>query len=359
MTITDIANQRLHNQHLLEPLKQPADVVRWFGAMQAQDYIGAKWAIGLRCKTTDAAVTKAFNDGKILRTHALRPTWHFVAAEDIRWIQELTGPRVHAFNKYYYRKLGIDEAVMAKARKLLVQALKGGNHLTKTEIAKVLTDGGLGIEGLGFGYVLMYAELDGLICSGAMKGKQQTYALLEERAPQAKSLPRDKALVELTRRFFTAHGPAQIIDFAWWSSLTTADIKQGIELAKLKSTEVGGKTYYYAAEAPTTIPSPVAHLLPNYDEYFIVYKDRAAFSSQRTFKVSRHPSYEDLSYHLLTIDGQLAGGWKRNITAKSFTVTLNPFIQFSPQQQKALDAAAERLNDFTGLPITMRRSETD
>lgn len=355
MTIADIANQRLHNQHLLSDAGSPEEVVRSLAAIQAQDFVGAKWAIGLRSKTTDTAIQKLFDKGKILRTHALRPTWHFVAARDIRWIQELTAPRVHAFNKYYYKKLGVDDATVEKSNKLLSGALKGGNQLTKAEIVKIFTNGGLeDLKGLRFSYMLMYAELEALICSGAMQGKQHTYALLEERAPQAKSMPREKALAELTQRFFTAHGPAQIADFAWWSSLTTAEIKQGILLTKLKSADVDGKTYYFAEETPTTIPSPIAHFLPNYDEYFIAYKNRDAFSAGRTFKISRQPSYEDLSYHLLAIDGQLAGGWKREITAKSFTVNLNPFTAFTPVQQKALDTAIKRLSDFTGLPVDLQ-----
>lgn len=354
MTITDIANQRLHNQHLLEDANSPVEVVRSLGAVQAQDFAGGKWAIGLRCNTTDTAVQKLFDEGKIFRTHALRPTWHFVAAEDIRWIQELTAPRVHAFNQYYYKKLGVDEATIKKANKVLVEALRGGNQLTKAEVAKQLASAGINASGLRAGYVLIHAELEGLICSGAMQGKQHTYALLEERAPPAKTMPRDKALAELTRRFFTAHGPAQITDFAWWSSLTTADIKQGIELAKLKSIAAEGKTYYFSIEAPTTIPSPIAHLLPNYDEYFIAYKDRSAFSTERAFKVSRHPSYEAVSSHLLAIDGQLAGGWKRDIAAKSFTIKLKPFIEFTSQQQAALDAAAKRLQQFINLPVQIQ-----
>lgn len=353
MTTADIANQRLHNQHLLENSRSPINVVRSLGAVQAQDFVGAKWAVGLRCNTTDAAVQKLFDDGKILRTHALRPTWHFVAAEDIRWIQELTAPRVHAFNRYYYKKLGIDEAAVNKSRKLLVDALKGSNQLTRDQIAKIFAENGLGAQGLGVGYLIIYAELEGLICSGAMQGKQHTYALLAERAPHAKSMPRDKALAELTRRFFTTHGPAQIADFAWWSSLTIAEIKEGITLAKLKNIEVGGKTYYFAKEASNTISSPIAHLLPNYDEYFIAYKDRTAFSAGRTFKVSRQPSYEDLSYHLLAIDGQLAGGWKRVVTAKQFTVRLNSFGKFTAGQQQALKTATKRLKDFMGLPVTI------
>lgn len=351
MTIEDLAAQRLHNQHLLQNLQKPEDVVSWLGAVQAQDFTGGKWAIGLRCDTTDQAVTKAFNDGKILRTHILRPTWHFVSAEDIRWIQELTAPRVHGYNKYYNKKLGVDEPLIKKAIKVLTAALKGNNHLTKAEIAKHFTAAGLeDVGGLRFTYILAYAELEALICSGAMQGKQQTYALVEDRAPHAKSMPREKALAELTRRFFASHGPAQIADFAWWSSLSTADIKQGIELAKLKNVEIEGKTYYFAKPASSDIPSPIAHLLPNYDEYFIAYKDRSAFSN---FKMVYKTSFDDLSYHLLALDGQLAGGWKRKITPKQFEISLKLFVKLTAEQKKALAIATERLHKFTGLPVTI------
>ncbi|HZM64236.1 MAG TPA: winged helix DNA-binding domain-containing protein [Candidatus Saccharimonadales bacterium] len=350
MTISELAGARLYNQHLLKDIASPQAVVRSLAAIQSQDFTGGKWAIGLRCKTTEAAVQKLFDNGEILRTHALRPTWHFVAPQDIRWIQALTGPRVHAFNKYYYKKVGLDETLLQKTNKLLTTVLRGGNQLTRTELAKVFTKAGLGeVTGLRFGYILIYAELESLICSGAMQGKQHTYALVEDRAPQAISMPRSKALAELTKRFFTAHGPAQIADFAWWSSLTVADIKQGIELAKLKTTEIEGKTYYYAKDVPSTIPSPIAHLLPNYDEYFIAYKNRTAFSPR--FKMSRKPEYADMSYHLLAMDGQMAGGWKREINKNGFILKLTPFIDFTPGQKKALAAAAARLSRFAGLPV--------
>lgn len=354
MTSADIITQRLYSQHLLEKLDTPSNVVRSFGAVQAQDFAGAKWALGLRSNTTDAGIAADFNEGKILRTHALRPTWHFVAPEDIRWILELTGPRVHAFNKYYYKKTGGDEATMKKASGILQKALQGGKQLMRTELADALEIGGISDpKGLRLIYILMYAELEGLICSGALRGKQHTYALIDERAPQAKSLPHDEALAELTRRYFTSHGPAQIQDFAWWSSLTIAEIKRGIEIVGLKSQEVDGKTYYFTDQAEARVLSPLVHLLPIYDEYFVAYKDREIFSQSRTFKLLREPTYEDLSYQIVTLDGQLAGGWKRKATAKQLTVELNMFAHFNASQAEALDQAANGLKEFIGLPVVM------
>lgn len=335
-------------------MNNPIEVVRSLCAVQAQDYTGAKWALGMRCNTTDEQVTRLFNEGKILRTHILRPTWHFVAAEDLRWLQAITKPRVHAINKYYYKKLGLDEPTIKKTNTSLVKALSGGNHLTKVEIGKIFEEAGLGA--LALGYVLIYAELEAIICSGVMKGKQQTYALVEERIPQTKPLSYEDGLLECTRRFFTGHGPAQIKDFAWWASLPIAEVKKGIELAQLKPLEVDSKTYFTIGTTGSAIPSPVVHLLPNYDEYFISYKDREAFSSGvRAYKVLRQPGYEDLFYHLVALDGQLVGGWKRQISAKEFTVTLNLFTDLTAGQEAALQRSLDQLQDFVGLPVQVER----
>lgn len=279
MTFADIAAQRLHNQHLLKPLGSPKAVLRLFGAMQAQDFQATKWAIGLRCNTTDQKLTELFNKGKILRTHMLRPTWHFVLPEDIRWIQMLTAPRVHAFNKHYYKKMNLDEATLKKGADVLAQALEGGKQLKRDEVQAAYLRAGIKASGLRLAYLVMYAQLENIICSGAMQGKQHTVALTSERAPHAKKLSYDEALRELAKRFFTIHGPATIKDFAWWSSLLAADIKRGIELAGLESIEVGNQTFYFAKKSSTRTPSPVLHLLPNYDEYAIAYKERRPYNS--------------------------------------------------------------------------------
>jgi len=352
MTLTDIAALRLHNQFLLEGLDDPATVVRRLGAVQAQDFTGAKWAVGLRSKdTTDEAITKLFNEGKILRTHMLRPTWHFVAPEDIRWMQALTAPRVHVFNRYYYKKEGLDEATLRKGTKVLEQSLKGGNHLTRTEVGAVFRGGGIDAGGLKLACMIMYAELEAVVCSGALKGKQHTLALVSERAPEARSLPRERALKEFVTRYFTAHGPATVQDLAWWSSLSIADVKHGIELAGLQPIEVEGKSFYSARQVRSTVPSPLVHLLPNYDELLIAYKDRSAAGQ---VVLDKTPAPTDFFYHFVVLDGQLVGGWKRKL-GKSLTVELTLFMQLSSAQDKALDTAARRLEDFMQLPVELKR----
>lgn len=221
----DLVRRRFHNQKLARSrFHRPAEVVAWLGAIQAQDYAGAKWAIGLRSTgLRDAGIEQAFNEGAILRTHLMRPTWHFVTPADIRWILALTAPRVHAVNAYSYRKFGLDRGIFARSRVAFERALQGGKQLTRLELASVLGRAGIPAESLRLAYLMMQAELDGVICSGARRGNQFTYALLDERAPHVKNLEREEALAELTRRYLSSHGPATLSDYVWWSGLTARD----------------------------------------------------------------------------------------------------------------------------------------
>ena len=232
MSDPTIAHHRLRQQQLAAPrFPTPEEVVAWLGAVQAQDYLGAKWALGLRLpETTDAAIEQAFADGAILRTHVLRPTWHFVAPADIRWMQALTGGRVLAANGYMVRQHGLEEATFQRSNAALAGALTGGNFLTRNELGAALAAAGIHAEGNRLAYLVMRAELDALICSGPRRGKQFTYALLEERVPPAPALTPEEALAELTRRYFTGHGPATLQDFSRWSGLTVADARQGVDL---------------------------------------------------------------------------------------------------------------------------------
>src|SRR5260221_11504732 len=216
MTNLDIAHQRLHNQLITQRMfEKPGDVVQWLGAVQAQDYAAAKWALGLRMQgAIDESIEQAFADGTILRTHVMRPTWHFVTPADIRWMLALTAPRVNASNARYYRRLELDDAVFAKSNAVVTKALQGGNQLTRVELGAVLEQAGMATHDLlRLTYMVGRAELDGLICSGAKRGKQFTYALLDERAPQTKTLARDEALPELAKRYFTGYGPATLKDY--------------------------------------------------------------------------------------------------------------------------------------------------
>jgi hypothetical protein len=355
----DITRLRFHNQRLsATTFENPADVVGLLGAVQAQDYAGAKWALGQRMKdATDTTIEQAFTDGKFLRTHLLRPTWHFVTPADIRWMLELTAPRVHAANAYMYRKLELDDTIFRRSSTVLEKTLQGGRQLPRTELASAFKKAGIDTNGLRLGYFMMYAELEGLICSGARRGRQFTYALLEERVPPVKALKRAEGLAELTSRYFRSRGPATLQDFVWWSGLTMADAKQGMEM--VKSDFVGevmtGQTYWLASSvssAPSREKSPKAYLLPNYDEYFIGFKDRSAFGE--VVRQSNLPENSPgLLAHVIILEGQTIGGWKRTITKKAVIVELNLITNLTRVEKRAVAEAANRYAKFLDLPIEM------
>src|SRR6266568_1504898 len=267
MTHVDIAQQRLYNQLITrQTFEKAGDVVRWLCAVQAQDYAAAKWALGLRMQnSTDEIIEQAFAVGAILRTHVMRPTWHFVSPADIRWLLALTAPRVNAGNASWYRRLELDDALFIRSNAVLAKALQGGKQLTRAELVSVLQRAGIATDELQrFSYIIMRAELDGIVCSGARRGRQFTYALLDERAPQARMLDRDEALAELTMRYFTSRGPATLQDFVWWSGLTVADARTGLEMvtSQLMHDVVDGQKYWFSSStSPTNDLSQTVYLL--------------------------------------------------------------------------------------------------
>jgi hypothetical protein len=356
MPTINICNQRLVTQHLVtQRLEKASDVVQMLGAVQAQDYQGAKWALSQRARgLRDEEIEKELSDGAILRTHVLRPTWHFVTAGEIRWMLALTGPRVKALLGNYDRQLELDAKLLSRSRVLMMRALKGGKHLTRAELAKALQKGGVRSDGTQrLAHIVMHAELDGLICSGARRGKQFTYALLDERAPPTKDLSRDEALYALGMRYFATRGPATEDDFVWWSGLIKRDAKAFIESAggALQSETIAGRVYWFVPPVvKAKIKSPLVHLLSNFDEYFIGLRDRSAIHN--TLKASRvAASFNALSGHLITINGQLVGGWTRSFHGKAVAVALAPLTRLTGAEKLALNAQVARYADFLGMPL--------
>lgn len=360
MTSFDIRRQRLHNQHLArQTYQKPDDIVRHLGAVQAQDYPGATWALGMRLLgATDAGIEQAFTDGAILRTHVMRPTWHFVAPDDIRWLLSLTASRVHVANAFIYRQFELDHSSFALSNATIEDALRGGKHFTRTELASALERAGITAAGLRLGYIMMRAELDAIICSGPRRGKQFTYALLDERAPNARDLPHDEALAELTKRYFSSHGPATIQDFVWWSGLMVSDVKAGLEMSKSELTYevVDGQTYWFAPLAATSAPavdiSQTAYLLSTFDEYGIGYKDR---------KELLDPSYTERAGNLPTvpfsahiaIGGKILGAWKRTLTKREVILEAFYYRRLTEAESRALADEVDRYGSFLGLPATL------
>lgn len=358
----DIIAYRLHNQHLLQnKFSQAPEVVRSLGAVQSQDFGGAKWAIGLRSDgLTDPDVQRAFDDGAILRTHVLRPTWHFVAPEDIRWLLALTAPRVLAQMAYYDRQLELDGKILKKSNAVLIKALGEGKHLTRSELEPVYEKARIPAQGQRLGHLLMHAELDAVICSGPRKGKQFTYALLEERVPPAKVWVREQSLAELVTRYFRTRGPATLHDFAWWSGLTVAEAREGMEIVKsaFVSEAVDGQTYWFADSGPITGDTPIsAYLLPNYDEFFIGFKDRSAIGKVVENAGIRKDDAALLS-NIVILNGQVVGGWKRTLKQDSVLVEASLLTRLTVQQEKALLRAAENLGSFLQLPVSFMQKES-
>jgi hypothetical protein len=353
----DIAHWRMRNLRLSgDRFNRPEDVVQWLGAVQSQDYGPAKWSVGDRARdTTDAVIDKLFAEGTILRTHVLRPTWHFVLPEDIRWLQQVTGPRVHQLSAYYYRQLGLPLELREKCTALIADALKGENHLTRKELGAVLAGAGIAAEGNRLSYIVMHAELNGVVCSGPMRGKQHTYALIDERAPNARELTPDEALAELVLRYFTSHGPATIKDLVWWSSLTVASIKKGLAMVgnRLQHETIGGVTYWFADPPPESRPrSPTIHLLQGYDEYVVGYTE-SKYVLSVSGRAQQVPAMPPVPTGVLILDSQVAGFWKRTLTNDSVLIEAALFEPFDGVQSRELQAVADRHGEFLGLPATV------
>ena len=326
--------------------------------MQSQDYPGAAWGLAQRVgDRTLVDVTSHYDRGSILRTHAMRPTWHFVLPADIRALQALTGPRVHARNAAMYRRLEIDDrATWSRCRNAFVKALRDGQEKTRAELSGALRDAGIEAVGQRLAYIVMHAELDGLICSGAFRGKQFTYALLDEKAPPMTGFDRETARADLIRRYFASHGPALVRDFVWWSGLTTSDTKAGIASLgdRLRREEIDGKEYWSAADATTdaTVPPATVHLLPNYDEYLGSYADYEPIFDPA---LPRARTIADvLGVHIVVRDGFVVGGWRRAVGADAAMVTVTLLIRLTKEELGALDRAAAAFGRFLGLPIDLR-----
>lgn len=349
---------RLRNQRLSRStFRDPADAVAWFGAVQSQDYPGAKWGVALRTPgLTSRAFDRAFDEGRILRTHVMRPTWHFVPRADIRWMLSLTAPRIFAAMGSYFRRLGLDSRIVARTQSIFVRALRGGKALTRAELADELRRDGIDVKGQHLGAVVFHAELDQVLCSGPLRGGRFTYMLLDERAPDAAALDGEAARAELARRFFRSHGPATLKDFVWWSGLKAQEAREGIESIRgsLVEEKADG-TAYWMMPSRGAAPSSegTVYLLPNYDECFIAYKDRGHIRGLPTTRDA--PRGLDVYAHLLIVDGRVGGTWRRRDKGGAVRVSVTALRPLKRVHAKALAAQAERLERFLGLPVTIDR----
>ncbi|WEA02431.1 winged helix DNA-binding domain-containing protein [Mucilaginibacter sp. SJ] len=350
MTIRDIANLRVYNQHLNHnKFKNPEEVVGYMCAMQAQEYANAKWAIGLRMSSpSDKAVEKAMTTGAILRTHVLRPTWHFVLPQDIRWMLSLTAPRINAGNAAMYKKQEVTDAIFNKSFDVFIKTMQGGKQLTRAEIVTALHEADIATDDLRLTILLMKAELEQLICSGARQGKQFTYALLDERAPMTPAIDRDEAVARLVLRYFISHGPATINDFVHWSGLTAADAKTGIEINKgrLSNILIEGINHWMDTDIDFSTAKQIgAYLLPVYDELIIAYKNRDAMVPARF----RDKMGAITFFPTIMVNNLVIGNWSRNMGKKNIDIELKPFNKLNKAQNQSIESAIQRFKKFNGL----------
>jgi hypothetical protein len=357
----DIPGRRLINQRIAgNRFAKPGDVVAWMGALQAQDYAQAVWAIGLRTQSaTLADVERAIAAGTILRTWPMRGTIHFVPAEDARWMLELSAKRVIAGAKRRREQLELDEAMLERCCEICAKALAGGKRLTRPEMLRLVEDAGISTRDQRGYHILWYAAQTGLTCIGPMQGAQQTFALLDEWAPNARKLSREEGLAELAGRYFTSRGPATIQDFAWWTGLTIGDARIGVQANDhLRSELIDGKDYWGPANPVDGKSQPASgvYLLPGFDEYLLGYKDRGAvLAPERAQQVV--PGGNGVFFPTVVANGQVVGTWKRRRTKDSLTLTVRAFAD--PEQvAKGLAEAADRYAAFMGVPSVTLETES-
>lgn len=346
---------RLFNTGLIgSSFNSPVEVIEHLGAVQAQDFAAAKWAVGLRMqKATDQTIEQAFNEGKILRTHVMRPTWHFVMPQDIKWMLELTAPQVKKLLVPSDRNLGITKELLSLSQKTFQQTLEGNTFLTRLELGAELEKRGVKAKGQLLAHIIMHAELDGIVCSGPRKAKQFTYSLLDERATGAQRLTREESLGKLALKYFVGHGPAQVKDFAWWSGLSMEDAKQGLKLTEglLETKTVEDKTYWFTG-AENQRPDVVSgYLLSIYDEYTIGYRDRSVLGEERIFE--RLISMGNALTAVMVFDGQIVGTWKRQLKKNKIEIKLSPFKELDPNAKLAFEKAVDKYSQFLELPIAL------
>lgn len=351
----ELAQARLSNQGIVPThLTTPSAVVAWLGAMQGQDYAGAKWAVGLRLPgSTDAAIEEAFNTKTIVRTWALRGTLHLVAATDLRWLLALLGPRLIAGNARRYRELQLDEATLMRSNDLLAGALQGGPPLDRPTLFAILEQQGIATTGQRGVYMLQRASLDGLICQGIAVRNVPTFVAVDATIPQGKTLTREEALAELAQRYFTSHGPATLKDFIWWSGLSAGDARAGLAAssAQLQQITVNGQAYWLAQEPIATHHSPQPlYLLPGFDEYLLGYADRSAvLDPQYANRIV--PGGNGVFYPTVVSKGQVVGTWQRTFKKGMVIMTPQPFTTLRPDEQGAFVSAAQHFGAYLEMPV--------
>jgi hypothetical protein len=330
------------------------------GAVQAQDYLASLWAVGLRTRdATQADVERAIDERAIVRTHFMRNTVHLVPAEDLCWMVRLMAPRIRMIIDNIARagRLGLDEKLYARSNAVIADALAGGRRLTRATLAAALAAAGVRTDGR-LTLLTQRAQTDGLVCHGPRRGAHYTLVLVDEWLPAGRSLGRDEALAEFARRYFRGHGPATLHDYAWWSGLTVADARAGLEAVRpeLQAETVGGREYWYAeppAAPPAADGGATAHLLPNYDEFTVGYRDRSAVFDDAYRPMVTAPTNNILFVNAVVVDGEVVGQWRRTKRKDSVALATESFRGLTVAESGAVRAAAARYGAFVDRPVAL------
>ena len=359
MTPAEITTRRLANQQIAHsPHKAPKDVVAALGAMQAQDYSGALWAIGIRLPgSTESDIQRAIADRTIVRTWPMRGTLHFVAAPDVRWMLEHLTPRVIAGAARRQQQLELDGTIFTRCEEVFISALQGGRQLTRDEMYDVLERRGISTARQRGYHILWRLAQEGLLCFGAHAGKQPTFALLDEWLPSSPKRDREEALAKLALRYFTGHGPATLQDFVWWSGLKMSDAKAALEAVStdLISRNAEGRTYWMSPEIPPLREaSPAVDILPGFDEYLLGYTDRSA-SLDPVHAQKVVPGNNGMFMPTIVKDGRVVGIWKRVLKKNKAIITTSPFDPFTKAETRSIEAAVSHYGQFLGIPVAFEK----
>jgi hypothetical protein len=356
-----ITAHRLTSQGLTaRHCKSPAEAVATLGAMQAQDYLSALWAIAVRVPgATEADVEEAIASRKIVRTWPMRGTLHFVPSADVRWMLKLLTPRILAGSKRRWKELELDEKIFSKSRKILVRELARGKFLPRPAVMEILDRAGIASANQRGIHILSTLAMEGILCFGPRVGKQPSFTLLDEWIPQGRALDREAALAEIARRYFTGHGPATLQDFVWWTGLKVSDAKTGLAnvASGLEHRLVDGEEYWMSPASTPPAHDSSLLLLPPFDEYLVGYRDRtAALDLHRANEIL--PGGNGIFLPILISKGRVVGTWRRAIQRDRVIITAAPFTPFSKSQAKAFAAAAESYGRFLHLPVTVETKRT-
>ena len=344
MTLSDISSLRIQNQEVQHQRFSVAKhLVAHMGAMQAQDYAMAKWAVGLRMQTADdASIVEAYNKGEIIRTHLMRPTWHFVSCDDVYWLLKLTAPQIKRLCKSRDRQLELDEVIYSRSNAILEKALGGGVNLNREELTRLYLDANIRTNENRLSHLLMRAELEGIICNGAIKQNKLTYALLSEKVPVRKLFSREESLFELAKRYFTSHAPATVRDFIWWSGLSVSEAKKAVEMIKSSFIleTIDGIEYLFRTNQSDISQNNSLYLLPAFDELLIAYTNRTATinSVDNPKAISNNGMFRPI----IVENGRVTGVWKRTSQKTKVMIELTFFSGVSDFVINALESEIKK-----------------